>query len=116
MVKFWPSTCFWARSMARVTIVCSMGTPSLMPMRAMRPEMPLAAEDPHQVVLEGQVEARRARVALAAGAAAELVVDAAGLVALGADDVQAAEGDDLLVLLLRDLRRLGQGLLAAARA
>src|SRR5690606_38312322 len=44
------------------------------------------------------VEAARARVALAAGAAAELVVDAPGLVALRADDVQTAGGDDLLVV------------------
>ena len=48
-------------------------------------------EDPHQVVFEREVEARRAGVALAAGAAAQLVVDAARLVALGADDVQAAD-------------------------
>jgi len=37
---------------------------------------PLAAEDPQQVVLEREVEVRRAGVALAAGATAELVVDA----------------------------------------
>ena len=58
------------------------------------------AEDAHQVVFERQVEAARARVALAAGTAAQLVVDAARLVALGADDVQAAGGDHLLVALL----------------
>ena len=58
------------------------------------------AEDPHQVVFERQVEAARARVALAAGTAAQLVVDAPRLVALGADDVQAARGDHLLVALL----------------
>ena len=52
----------------------------------------------HQVVLEGQVEARRAGVALAAGAAAELVVDPPALVALGADDVEAARGHHHLVL------------------
>ena len=55
-------------------------------------------EDAHQVVFERQVEARRARVALAAGAAAQLVVDAPRLVALGAEDVQAAERDHLVVL------------------
>ena len=38
---------------------------------------PVGGEDAHQVVFERQVEARRARVALAAGAAAQLVVDAA---------------------------------------
>ena len=55
-------------------------------------------EDAHQVVFEGQVEARRAGVALAAGAAAQLVVDAPGLVALGAEDVQPAQRDHLVVL------------------
>ena len=49
----------------------------------------------HQRVFERQIEARRARVALAPGAAAQLVVDAPRLVALGADDVQAAGVDDL---------------------
>ena len=44
----------------------------------------VGAEDAHQVVFERQVEARRAGVALTAGAAAQLVVDAARLVALGA--------------------------------
>ena len=43
----------------------------------------------------------RARIALTAGAAAQLVVDAAGLVALGADDVQTAQLDHLVVPLLR---------------
>jgi hypothetical protein len=55
-------------------------------------------EEAHQLVLEGQVEAALARVALAAGAAAELVVDAAALVALGAEHVQAAELADLVAL------------------
>ena len=59
----------------------------------------IRAEDAHQVVFERQEEARRARVALASGAAAQLVVDAPRFVALGADDVQAAEVDDFLVLL-----------------
>src|SRR3546814_13404794 len=47
-----------------------------------------------------QVEAARTRVALAPGAAAQLVVDAARLVALGADDVQAAGFLDRVVALL----------------
>ena len=51
----------------------------------------VGAEDAHQVVFERQVEARGAGVALTAGAAAQLVVDAPRLVALGADDVQAAQ-------------------------
>src|SRR6267143_5381766 len=50
----------------------------------------LAAEDAHQVVVERQEEARRAGVTLAAGAAAELIVDAAAFVPLGADDVEPA--------------------------
>ena len=51
----------------------------------------LAAEQAHQVVLAGDEELGGAGVALTARAAAQLVVDAAGFVALGADDVQAAE-------------------------
>src|SRR5690606_27154545 len=38
------------------------------------------------------------RIALAAGAAAELVVDAPRLVALGTDDLEPARGQDLLAL------------------
>ena len=49
------------------------------------------AEDAHQVVFEREIEPRRSRVALAAGAAAQLVVDAPRFMAFGADDVQAAE-------------------------
>ena len=55
---------------------------------------------------ERQVEPGLARVALAAGTTAQLVVDAARLVALGADDVEAADLLDLVVLgrdLLLDL-------------
>src|SRR5205823_4161488 len=51
----------------------------------------VAREDPHEVVLEREVEAGRARVSLPAAAAAELVVDAARLVAFGADDMEAAQ-------------------------
>ena len=61
----------------------------------------VGAEDAHQVVFERQEEARRAGVALAAAAAAQLVVDAPRLVALGADDVEAAGGEDLLLVLRR---------------
>ena len=57
---------------------------------------PLAGEDPHQVVFERQVEAAAAGIALATATAAELQVDAAGFVPLGADDVQAAELFDFL--------------------
>ena len=65
---------------------------------------PFAGEDPHQVVFQRQVEAAAAGVALPAATAAQLQVDAAGLVPLGADDVQAAE--------LRDFVALGLHLLA----
>ena len=57
-------------------------------------------EQAHQLVVEAEVEAALARVALTARAAAQLVVDAPRLVALGADDVQPAELADLVALLL----------------
>ena len=57
----------------------------------------LRPEDAHQVVLQRQEELRMAGIALAAGAAAQLVVDAPALVALGADDVEAAGGERLLL-------------------
>jgi hypothetical protein len=54
--KFWASTCFWARSIARDTMLCSIGTPS--------PSQPLhqaadavRPEDAHQVVFEREIEA-----------------------------------------------------------
>ena len=50
----------------------------------------VAAEQAHEVVLQRDIEPRFAWVALTAGTAAELVVDTAGVVALGADDEQAA--------------------------
>ncbi len=59
----------------------------------------VAGEALQEGVLEREEEARRAGVALAARAAAQLVVDAAGVVALGADDVEAAGGHDPLVVL-----------------
>ena len=63
----------------------------------------VGAEDAHQVVVEREVELRAARVALTAGAAAQLVVDAAALVTLGGEDVEAA-GLERLLLLLTDVR------------
>src|SRR5262245_11282454 len=59
---------------------------------------PIRAEDAHQVVFEREIEARRARIALAAGASAQLIVDPPRLVALGRDDVEAALVDNVLVL------------------
>ncbi|MCE2806030.1 MAG: hypothetical protein LW700_12590, partial [Gemmataceae bacterium] len=66
----------------------------------------LAVVAAHQVVIEGDEELAAAGIALAAGAASELVVDAAGIVALGADDVQAALLGHLAALLLHALLRL----------
>ena len=71
---------------------------------------PLAGEQPHQVVLGRQEEARLARVALAPGAAAQLVVDAPRLVALGAADEQPAGGEHLLAGLLELGFDVGQDL------
>ena len=59
---------------------------------------PLGAEQAHDVVVEAEEEAALARVALAAGAAAQLVVDTSRLVPLGAQDEQAARGLDLFGL------------------
>ena len=67
---------------------------------------PLAGEQPHEVVLGGEEEARFAGVALTAGAAAQLVVDPARLVALGADDEQAAGLQHLLALAPRPARSI----------
>ena len=53
----------------------------------------VGAEDAHQVVFERQEELGAARVALAAGAAAQLVVDAPALVALGAEHEQPARAE-----------------------
>ena len=58
----------------------------------------LRAEDAQQIVVEAQVEARQAGIALAARTAAQLVVDAAALVPLGAEHEQAAGVQHLLLL------------------
>ena len=62
----------------------------------------VGAEDAHQIVFERQKELRVAGVALAAGTAAQLVVDAPALVPLGAEHVKAA-GAERLLLQPRDL-------------
>ena len=61
------------------------------------PGQALAAENAQQRVLERQIEPRRAWVALPTRTAAQLVVDASRFVALGADDVQPAGGEDRVV-------------------
>jgi hypothetical protein len=55
-------------------------------------------EDAQQIVLKAEVELRQARIALTARTAAQLVVDAAAFVALGADHAEAAGGKHLLLL------------------
>ena len=54
-------------------------------------------EQAHEVVRQRQVEAGFTRVALASGAAPQLIVDPAGLVSFGAQHVQATQLDDLFV-------------------
>src|SRR5262249_20384207 len=68
------------------------------------------AEQPHQVVFEGEIEDALTRIALAPGAAAQLAVDAARLVALGPDDDQAARRV-LVAFVLFELRVGEVGLL-----
>ena len=51
---------------------------------------PVGAEDPHQIVFQRQEEFRAPGIALTAGTAAQLVVDAARFMAFGADDVEPA--------------------------
>ena len=60
----------------------------------------LAAEDAHQVVLQREIEARAAGVALASRAAAKLVIDTPRFVALGAYDVQPAQRHHFIVLVV----------------
>src|SRR5688500_3166028 len=52
----------------------------------------------HQVLLEAEVEARRAGIALPAGATPQLQVDTAAFMTIGADDIQAAGCSHLVVL------------------
>ncbi len=71
---------------------------------------PVAAEQPHEIVFQREVELREPRIALATGPTAQLVVDAPRVVPLGADDSQTAGGDDLLVFLSTDPFRVGERL------
>src|SRR4029079_6516925 len=61
---------------------------------------PVAGEEADEIVLGGEEEAGGAGVTLAPGAAAELVVDPARLVTLGAADEQATGLADLVALRL----------------
>src|SRR5277367_3469074 len=58
----------------------------------------LAAEDAHKVVFKGKKKSRGARVALASGTAAELIIDTARFVALRAENVQTAQRDNFVML------------------
>ena len=61
---------------------------------------PVCGEDAQQIVFEADVEFRLAGIALAAGAAPQLVVDAPAFVALGAQNVEPASVQGLALLLL----------------
>ncbi len=77
MSKLWPSTRFWAFSIALLRKLCSMTSPSCIPMRSIRPEM---RSDPKIRIRSSsrrEEELGGAGVTLAASAAAQLVVDAA---------------------------------------
>ena len=77
------------------------------------PVMAPGGEQAHELVFEREEEPALARVALAAGATPQLVVDAAGLVALGAEHVEPAELADLVALGLALLLVLGEQLVVA---
>ena len=70
-------------------------------------------EQAHQLVLERQVEAALAGVALAARTAAQLVVDPAALVALAAEHVEPAQLADLVAFGLALASNLGEQLAVA---
>ena len=126
MRKFCSSTLRWAFSICFESIFASIGSSS--PSSRDGAEAvedavdAVAGEQAHELVLGGQEEARLAGIALAAGAAAQLVVDPARLVALRAADEQAAGVHDLLAVLL-DARldrgqdvRVALGVVRVARA
>ena len=51
----------------------------------------LRAEQPHEVIFQRKIEAGGTGIALTAGTAAQLIVDAAAFMAFGAENVQAAQ-------------------------
>ena len=93
MTKFCSSTFFCAFSIWFERIFASIGWSSGILKRSMMFVDPVAGEQAHEVVLRRRGRSASRRVALAARAAAELVVDAARLVPLGAEHVEAAELD-----------------------
>ena len=68
----------------------------------------LSAEEPHQVVVQGDVEARGTRVALPARTPAELIVDAPRIVPFGPEHVKTSCRPDFLVVVAPILQLLGQ--------
>ncbi len=104
------STFFWAVSIAFEIQRWVSASPCSRLVVHQPGEHRLRAEDAQQVVVEAQVEFGQAGVALAARAAAQLIVDAPALVALGAEYVEPAELEHALLLRLdfgTDLFRLG---------
>ncbi len=96
--KFCASTCFCARSIA-LRDHAVLDRHALFHAELLHQTRDaVRAEDAHQVVLEREIEAGGPGIALPAGTAAQLVVDAPRFVPLGADDVQAAALHDFVVL------------------
>src|ERR1035438_7378878 len=107
-----PSTVCWARSIALVTMRASIGTSSgrARPMTQLTcldrhvigqgsshdPADGTGREQPHQLVLERQVEPALAAIALAPGPGPELVDVGPALVALAPEDVEATDGSNLV--------------------
>ena len=60
----------------------------------------VASKNPHQRIVQAQIKARRAGVALTARAATQLVVNAARLVALSGNNAQAAQRGNGIVVQL----------------
>ena len=76
----------------------------------------IATEDPKDTVLEREEEVGGARVALTAGAAAQLIIDAPRVMEVGPDDVQSTKRHHLLTLWLKHrLECLAHSLVRLAR-
>ena len=88
--------------------MCSISISSSTPSDAEDSRHPVAAEEAHQVVIQREIELAAAGVALTAGTAAQLVVDAARFMPFSADDIQAARRNDLFVFGRRLLLELSQ--------
>src|SRR5207245_9394849 len=70
----------------------------LHPDRSHQPLEAISAENAQQIIFEREIKARRSRVALAPRTAAQLIIDAARLVALGAEDMESARRQYLFPL------------------